>query len=167
MSNMNGDPLRADSLGSGRLVRPEPARPVSPSTGDGFAAHAQPNPPNPLRLIPADWREAVAVLWTCNAHLLPSALALCSRLRVYQESAGLTTDEVRAICRVLVEPERAARHRFAADLLADLAGMVGECKARRKGREQTARMREDGEAFKAPGLSGPGELFTEFGIDDL
>lgn len=134
----------------------------SAASYDGFSRQAKPDPPNPLTLIPHDWRQPVAILWTTNAHLLPSALALCSRLRLYAED-GLTAAEVKTICRVLTEPERAARHKFAADLLADLSGLVATCNSRRKNLAETARLRGQSEAFRAAGLTGLGDLFP--GVD--
>lgn len=149
----------------GRILAPRGGSAIAPpgATDGGFRAYANPNPPNPLMMLPPDWREPVAVLWTTNAHMLPSALAVCARLRLYA-GQGLTTDDVETICRVLCEPARAATHQFAAQLLADLAGMADQALKRRKAAEQTARMREEGRAFAGRGLAGPGQLFPEFGV---
>lgn len=147
------------------LAKPEPAKAVA--AFDEFKAQAQPNAPNPLMMIPADWRSSVAVLWTTNAHLLPSALALCARLKLYSGD-GLTGEQVRAICKKLTAPEKAANHRFAADLLADLSGEVAAVLRSARIKEQTEAMREEGERFTAKrGLANADDLFPAIDFASL
>lgn len=80
--------------------------------------------PNPLRMVPKEWRECVSFFWLMNQHLLPAVTPLAARLKVYHAD-GLTLDDLRAILRQLASPRRQANHKFAADLLADLAELVG------------------------------------------
>lgn len=89
------------------------------------------NPPNPLLMLPVDWILPVSKLWATNAHLLPSPLAICARLKLY-EGDGLETADVERITAALMKPTRAAQHKFAADLLADLSQLVADVFAARE-----------------------------------
>lgn len=86
------------------------------------------NPPNPLLMLPFEYRQAAAMLWAANSHILPSALALCSRVRLYAEpGAGghrLEPEDFRVIVARLLDPAAQAGHKFGGDLLAALAGWV-------------------------------------------
>lgn len=92
---------------------------------------------NPMRLVPKEWREAVGFFWLLNQHLLPAPTPLAARMRVYQAD-GLTLDELRAVLRSLSAPSRQQNHRFAADLLTDLALEVSRVLAERKAAERFA-----------------------------
>ena len=110
-------------------------------------AKHKPTTDNPLLLIPSDWRNPVAVLWMCNAHLLPSSLALCSTLRVYSEH-GITSEQIATIVRRLLDPERRQRHKFASDLIADLSGLVAESIKSSKVREEANARRQDADEWR-------------------
>lgn len=79
---------------------------------------------SPMRMVPREWRECVSFFWLMNQHLLPAVTPLAARLKVYHAD-GLTLDDLRTILRQLASPRRQAHHKFAADLLADLAELVG------------------------------------------
>jgi hypothetical protein len=113
---------------------------------------------NPLVMLPKDWRQPVSVVWMCNSHLLPSALPLCSSLRVYSER-GITTDDVERICAQLLDPERRARHKFASDLIADLCGLVAVVIQRRAQREAAAERRAESDEFAQTRKTLGGSLF--------
>jgi hypothetical protein len=112
------------------------------ASADPLAQQFDQNPPNPLMLIPREWVKPAAVLWTTNQHLIPSPLALCSRLRIYEQQ-GLTADDLQRIVAELTKPERAATHRFAADLLADLSQLTANVFERRRMDEQSRRNQEE------------------------
>src|SRR5688572_16897879 len=69
----------------------------------------------PLRQLPAEWRAPVWDFWCFWSHLLPTQLALVTRLRQWH-ATGLTLDHMLRAFQKLNEPERAADFRFAGDL---------------------------------------------------
>ena len=107
-----------------------------------WLALAQTGSTNPMLLIPADLRPAVSRLWMCNAHLLPSALALCSTIRVYVDELPLTANDFERIVSRLLTPERRATHRFASDLLTDIATLTAEAVKAKQNAEQLAELRD-------------------------
>lgn len=113
---------------------------------------------NPMLLVPeGPARLAVTRLWMTNTHLIPSALALCSRIRVYLDERTLTAEDVVRIATRLTRPEVAQRHKFAGDLLADLARMAAEAAARNEARAAVDDMRREAREVQA---ARAGDLFT-------
>lgn len=86
-------------------------------------------------------------LFLCNSHVLQSALALCSTLRVYLDEYPLTPDDVNAICAKLLRPEVRARHKFAADLIADLSRLVANRLRKREAQREVAVRAAETKAF--------------------
>lgn len=72
--------------------------------------------------------------------MLQTALDLCSTIRVYLDETNISAADINRICARLMHPERRQYHKFASDILADLARLVDEqCKrnaARREVRER-------------------------------
>jgi hypothetical protein len=133
-------------------LAPKPAGPVAVATQDQR---------NALRMIPPDWRKPVAFFWMCNAHLLPTALPVCARLKVWIAD-GLSLEDGKNIFRALVSPERAAEHRFAADLLAELANRVAEVMRQRRVRDEMQKRREAARPNEVSGLVNG--LADQFGM---
>lgn len=123
-------------MSNGDLV---PARPTPPATvtRSNWMELAKTGESNPLLLVPADCRPPMLRLWMCNAHVLPSALALAATLRVYLDERTLDPDDLPGIVDRLLLPEVRAKQRFASDVLADLALFVSEARTRRAAREAT------------------------------
>lgn len=93
----------------------------------------------------------VARLWMCNAHLLPSSLALCATIRVYLDEQPISTDDVNAICARLLKPYMRARQRFASDLMAELSRLIDEVVKRNESREAAADRERERKAYDAAG----------------
>lgn len=87
--------------------------------------------PNPLKLLPREWRKPVSFFWMFNAHILKDSTAICARFRMWIEY-GLTLDDAKKIMRSLTSPEVAAVQRGSWDVLADLAQKVAETLKRNK-----------------------------------
>jgi hypothetical protein len=104
---------------------------------------------NPLLLVPKDCRAEITRLWMCNSHLLPSALALCSRVRSYLDECEVDAEDIRAIAVKLAQPEFAERHRFAGDLLADLAACVNRAAERNRSVRENQKRRSESDQFEA------------------
>ncbi len=142
------------------LQRSQPDRTGARSNWVALAKDAE---HNPLLIVPeGEARRAVTRLWMCNAHLIPSALSLCARIRVYLDERTLSPEDVARIADRLVQPELAQRHRFAGDLLADLARLAAEQAAWNEARAANDAMRREaeearvlraGNLFKLPGKS--------------
>lgn len=115
---------------------------------------------NPLTLLPPEVRPAVARLWLCNHHLLQTALALCSTLRVYLDEQPITTDDVNRICATLLKPAIRAKHKFASDLLSDLSLYVAEAAQRNESRAKWAG------GAKPAGCAEASKLADSFGTVD-
>jgi hypothetical protein len=81
---------------------------------------------NALDLMPDECAPSVAKLYLCNQIVLQSALALCSTIRVYLDETNVTPGDINDICARLLRPERRQHHKFASDLMTDLARMVDE-----------------------------------------
>lgn len=96
---------------------------------------------NPLTLIPAEWVPPVSALWMANFHLFATALPLSASFRILAEH-GLTTHDAHAICRALLAPDARQRHRFAADLIADMNRIGADLIRGRKLAAETAARRE-------------------------
>lgn len=96
---------------------------------------------NFLKQLPPEWRKPVGYFWAFNGHLLPDAMELAARLRVWREKDGLTLPDLIAVIRTLVQPERSARHQFPGQLMADLAAEVAKVVGRRKSIEAMLRRR--------------------------
>lgn len=126
---------------------------------------------NPLLLLPAEFREDATRLWFCNAHLFPQSLAICATLRVYLDEHGLTPDDVGRVVDAMLQPGRRAKHRFAGDVLADLAALV-DVFLRERRQAESRREESDRQArWEREAARGPlrlAEILTEttHGRDD-
>lgn len=99
-------------------------------------------------VAPAEVRAAVARLWTCNAHLFPSAIAVACTVRDFLDTQEITHDDVNGIVERLLLPDVRQRHRGAWDVIADLSRFVAEAAARNKSRREAEERRRQGEAFE-------------------
>ena len=107
------------------------------------AAHQDRRATRVLAVLPDAFQKPAAFFWAMNAHLLPTPTPLAMRLRVWIANEGLTAAEAKAAFAALTRPEAAARHRFAADLLAELAAEVDAVVKRRRAREAAAKRAAD------------------------
>ena len=82
----------------------------------------------PLLLLPESVRPAALRLWTCNRHLagLETPIALAGRVSLWIEEYGLEPQDAAELLNGMLSPEASEKHRFASDLLADLASSVKE-----------------------------------------
>ncbi len=133
----------SDAIQKARATAPAKA------AGSDWQSLAARQDANPMQAVPHDCRPAVARLWMCNAHLFPSALALCATVRLYLDEQPITTDDVNSIVGRLLQPEARSRQKFASDVLADMSRMVAEACKRNVAREEAAKRKEDGEQFAA------------------
>jgi hypothetical protein len=122
--------------------RPDNAPARRPANWTELAATAT---ANPLKLLPTELRPAVARLWMCYAHLLPSALPLCATIRVDLDSTPLDAADLEKIVGRLLQPEKRANHRFASDLLTDLSALVADTIRTKRARAETEARRTTGE----------------------
>jgi hypothetical protein len=99
--------------------------------------------------LPAEVRKPVKFFWALNRHLLPTPIPLVLRLQVWIAKEQLTPAEVRQVLSRLVSPEAAATHRFASDLLCDLAAAVAEVVGRRRKLAEQQRRRDETDAAAA------------------
>ncbi len=95
----------------------------------------------PLTQLPAEWRLPVWDFWAYFEHLLPTQLALCTRLRRWHDHDELTLDVLSRAMDVIREPIRAVDFQFAAQVLAALATEIeavrkADAEAERKRREK-------------------------------
>lgn len=105
---------------------------------------------NPLLQLPHAFRAIAWEWWSAWQHVLPTQLALCTRLRWWIEK-GLTAEDLKTAFERLNEPERMAEMRFAGDLLAALAQAVADIRHTRRIEEQMRKDRtEKEEAEKNP-----------------
>lgn len=95
---------------------------------------------NPLDMVPDAYLPDVIELWSLNQHMLPNALPLCARVKLWVAEENLTADEFHRIALVLRKPERAAQHTYAGQFLADLAVLVAATVKDRENRERNARL---------------------------
>lgn len=95
-----------------------------------------------LAVLPEGYRKAVGFFWALNSHLLPTPTPLALRFQIWIQQEGLTEDDCKAILRKLTTPEASAKHRFASDLLTDLATEVDAVTKQRKQLAEAARLRE-------------------------
>lgn len=99
----------------------------------------------PLKQVPAEWRPEVWDFWAYHSLLMPTQLALATRLRHWIDD-GLTLADARSVFAALTDPGE-AQFRFGSDLLAELAARVGVVLARRrKLADQLARRDRDATA---------------------
>ncbi len=116
---------------------------------------------SPLNDLPASVRKPVGFFWALNRHLLPTPIPLVLRLKVWMVKERLTAVEVRQVLNRLTSPELAANHRFASDLLCDLAAAVAEVVNRRRKLQEQVEQREAAEQTAAeavPPDQWPAEL---------
>lgn len=126
---------------AGELIRRD-APPVATEGESGVGI-------NPLKLVPKEYRKPVNFFWMLNQHLLPNPLPLCARVKRWIATEGLTEQELADVLAALSEPEASARHRFAGDLLADLAAKVAVVVRRRQQIEKQLADREAAERLAA------------------
>jgi hypothetical protein len=120
-----------------------------------LADHAGAKRLRPLEALPAEYRKPVGFFWALNKHLLPSPTPLVLRLQVWIAKEDLTPAEVRAVLNRLVSPEASAAHRFASDLLCDLAQVVADVTRARRQRQDQAEARRQAEADAAAAVPAP------------
>lgn len=119
---------------------------------------------NPTLLVPAAVRVDLARLWACNAHLFPNQLPLFATVRDYLDQ-GLPVEAVPGIVRRLLAAERRANHRFASDLLTDLAALVADV-LRCRQRDLDVQARRERHRADQAGAAGAGvvrDLLASFG----
>lgn len=104
---------------------------------------------NPFRMVPKEYRRPLAFFWSLNQHMLPNALPLAARVRLWIDKHGLTADELRRALGKLSDPERSSRHQYAGQLLADLAGEVATVCGERRRLDEMLQRRRDAEAVRA------------------
>jgi hypothetical protein len=109
---------------------------------------------NPLTQLPMEFRPIVWDFWAFNSHLLTSQLALCTRLRHWIEKYELDPAALRRAFEKLNSVERAQTHKYASDLLMDLAVQVQAEAAQRRRDEEAAERRKAEENHKARVQSG-------------
>lgn len=98
----------------------------------------------PLRLVPvAEMRIPAWGFWATWSHLLPTQLVIAMRLRRWIEDEGLTLAEAEEAFERVNAPERAARIKYAGELIATLAEQVALVIGRRKGRDEMLTRRTD------------------------
>lgn len=119
------------------------------ATRDGRSLDPAKAEANPFRMIPKEYRRPLAFFWSLNQHMLPNALPLAARVRLWIEQQGLTVDELRKVLSQLSDPERSSRHQYAGQLLADLAGAVAVICDQRRRREAAEERRRDEAAARA------------------
>jgi hypothetical protein len=98
--------------------------------------------PNPLKQLPAEWREPVAFFYAVYSDTLKGTTGLVARFRLWIKEYELTVAEGRAVMKRLMRPESAAAIQFPGQLMAALAEGVAEVvQGRRKAAEEAARRR--------------------------
>lgn len=107
---------------------------------EGFRAAMK----KPLRLLPESVRPAALQVWTCNRHLagLESPLPLAARMSVWIERHGLQADDAADCLNELLAPDSAAKHRFASDLLCELARLANARILRRRSEAEVLKRRQ-------------------------
>lgn len=109
---------------------------------------------NPIgSLLPREVRLTVNKLWVCYSHLIPSALALASNLRVWMDEHGLQLDEVEKICKRMMSPEMQSRNKFASDLISGLAYFAAEVVKQRRSQEAREERERDHESASVQAVS--------------
>lgn len=124
--------------------------PIAPLSAEQLADFVN----KPLRQVPAEWRPVVWDFWSQWEHLLPTQLALASRLRHWISELGLTLDDAKRAFAAVNNPERMAGIRFASDLLAALATEAAAIVKDRKRAQHQRERRERDEREKAEALPG-------------
>lgn len=74
-------------------------------------------------MLPAEWRPVVWDLWAYWSHLVPSQLALATRLRHWRAD-GLELADVLYMAARLTDPDVSAAVKFPGDLLAELSRLA-------------------------------------------
>jgi hypothetical protein len=95
----------------------------------------------------------------CNAHLFPSGLALFATIRVYLDAGTLDAQDLETVVDTLLTPEHRARHKFASDLLVDLAEQVVAVPVARRKTERAARVREEMQRWESERHIPAGSIF--------
>lgn len=78
---------------------------------------------HPLTVLPAQMRSAVFKLWVSHRFIkdLETSLPITATLAIWIEDWGLHPDDAEAICKRLTNPIRMAKHKWASDLITDMA----------------------------------------------
>ena len=78
---------------------------------------------HPLTVLPAQMRSAVFKLWVSHRFIkdLESSLPITATLAIWIEDWGLHPDDAETICKRLTNPIRMAKHKWASDLITDMA----------------------------------------------
>jgi hypothetical protein len=102
---------------------------------------------SPLKMLPEEWRKPVSFFWMCNAHLLPSSLSVCARLKFWI-SEGLLLEDAQKVFRLMLSPEKSASYQYAGQLMADLSANVDEIIKRKRAAERQAKFEREAEDAK-------------------
>lgn len=115
-------------------------------TDDGLAPAAKAGPPNPLKMLPPEWRAPVSFFYAVYSDTLKGTTGLVARFRLWMKDDGLTLAEAKAVMKRLMRPARAGEIQFPGQLMAALADeVVEELRTRRMRARQIERQREQAE----------------------
>jgi hypothetical protein len=107
----------------------------------------------PLLALPLEVRQAALCAWAIHRHLpgMESAMSISGAVAVWISQYDLHPDDANAALRAMTAPSKMGTHKFASDLMTDLAAEVSEHIKRRKIiREQEERRKASEEALKDP-----------------
>lgn len=116
-------------------VAPRPAAVAATPTKEQIAEFVE----NPLKQLPIDWRPAVWDFWSFYSHLLPTQLALCTRIRYWMQADGLDFETLTRAFDRMRQPGRCREHQFASQVLASLADDIETVREERRQAERKAR----------------------------
>jgi hypothetical protein len=122
---------------------------LEPAPAAGHLTKSERRSERALEVLPPAFRRVAGYFWAMNSHLLPTPTPLALRVAVWVRDEGLTADEFRAVVHALSRPARQANHRFAADLLADLAAEADAVVKRRRRDDRSAAERAEAERHAA------------------
>lgn len=96
---------------------------------------------NPLKQLPEEWRIPVWDFWAYFEHLLPTQIALCTRIRRWRDRESLEFDELQAAMDDLRSIDSATSCRFAAEVLDGLKARIDANRKAARDRERAERDR--------------------------
>ncbi len=107
---------------------------LSPENAAALAAH-------PLLAVPAELRPAVYRLWKLHEFLFPTVGAITTAVAMDLD-AGLDPADAAAVLAMMTQPDQRAKHRFAAEFMAELARMNALAIGKRR-RDHEAKIRRE------------------------
>jgi hypothetical protein len=107
---------------------------------------------NPLKQLPDEWRIPVWDFWAFFENLLPTQIALCTRIRWWRDREGLTLSELREAMDELRGPDLAATFHFAGQVLATLGDRIHSNRKATRDRERAERERRRLETAPPTGI---------------